>query len=77
MVAELEVIKPLYAIWSEEHLMWWNPHEAGYTRSLAKAGLYSKARAFAICDSANFKSFHEIAIEITPAMAKIIRREGQ
>ena len=42
-----------WIIWSNEHNAWWNPNEAGYTRSKTAAGRYSFERAKEICDSAN------------------------
>ena len=42
-----------YLIWSEEHGAWWGPHHYGYTRSMKKAGRYSKEQAEAISASAN------------------------
>lgn len=43
----------LYLIWSEEHGSWWGPNSHGYTRSMAKAGRYTRQRAEAICRNAN------------------------
>lgn len=52
-----------YLIWSEEHGRWWRPGERGYTDRIVEAGIYSKARADAICANANVGGrFHEIAI---------------
>jgi hypothetical protein len=58
--------QPPYVIWSEEHLAWWGPGHHGYTRSLAKAGRYSKEAADHIVTNANQflgpGKWHEIAI---------------
>ena len=38
-----------YLVWSNEHNAWWHPKSAGYTKSHAAAGRYSRAEAVQIC----------------------------
>jgi|HubBroStandDraft_6_1064221.scaffolds.fasta_scaffold00529_3 hypothetical protein len=47
-----------YLIWSNEHDGWWGPGERGYTRTLDKAGLYSREDAIRICKHALPTSMH-------------------
>lgn len=54
----------LFVIWSNEHQAWWRPNEVGYADNLAEAGVYHKARAFAIVMRANVVEFHECAIPL-------------
>lgn len=35
----------MWAVWSNEHDMWWKSNGAGYTSSLTCAGVYSKIDA--------------------------------
>lgn len=56
----------MYLIWSEEHGAWWLSSSNGYTRSLAKAGRYSRKEAEDIVEAANEfvaeGTFNEVAI---------------
>jgi ribosomal protein S27AE len=42
-----------WLVWSFEHGAWWGPGKCGYTRSLNKAGRYTRLEALEICDEAN------------------------
>jgi hypothetical protein len=42
-----------WVIWSEEHGAWWAPDRHSYTRSLNRAGRYSRQEATLICEQAN------------------------
>lgn len=44
-----------YLIWSFEHNSWWGLNERGYVRDWKEAGVYPRARAEEICESANFR----------------------
>lgn len=35
-------------------IIWWGPHQRGYTTSLSRAGRYSEEEARAICKEANY-----------------------
>ncbi len=37
-----------YLVWSNEHSAWWGPDCAGYTRIIANAGRYDRAKALSI-----------------------------
>lgn len=42
------VVEERYLVWSNEHRAWWAPEERGYTRSVDRAGRYSRERAISI-----------------------------
>lgn len=42
-----------FAIWSNEHLAWWNPNHSGYTNNFMKAGRYSYVEARQIYENSN------------------------
>ena len=44
--------KGAYLIWSHEHDGWWSEGGWGYTRSMAAAARYSRAKALEICERA-------------------------
>lgn len=68
---------PDYLIWSEEHGAWWNPNGMGYTRSMQRAGRYSKADAERISDNANAGgTFCEVPVKVTDAMALLCERKS-
>lgn len=54
----------LFLIWSIEHDAWWAPGEHGYTREIAAAGIYPRARAAEIVHNANIVRFHECMIPL-------------
>lgn len=37
-----------YLVWSNEHAAWWGPDCCGYTRIIANAGRYDRAKALSI-----------------------------
>jgi hypothetical protein len=59
-----------YLIWSNEHDGWWGPGERGYTRTLSRAGHYSREHAIRICKHALPTAIHlgriaEIPVRLT------------
>jgi hypothetical protein len=59
----------IYLIWSEEHGAWWNPNRAGYTKSMVRAGRYSREEAEAISNSANGHGrFCEVPVRVSLAI---------
>lgn len=43
----------IYAIWSNEHKMWWRPNRMGYTDDFRFAGKYYEQEAKEICHQSN------------------------
>jgi hypothetical protein len=63
-----------FLIWSEEHGAWWAPASRGYTRSMKRAGRYSKDEAERFSTSANGGgTFCEVPVEISDDMLVVTK----
>jgi len=40
-----------YFVWSDEHTGWWKPNEAGYTKDITKAGIFTREKAMSIVEN--------------------------
>lgn len=43
-----------WLVWSHEHNAFWRANHQGYTRSIERAGRYTRAEAEAICKNASY-----------------------
>jgi hypothetical protein len=67
----------MFLIWSFEHDAWWAPERCGYTKDIAKAGMYSLEEAGQICIDASYSGVAQevmLPAECRENVRKLIER---